>query len=637
MKTKELLETIDKFFTSRVYDYALMINGPWGCGKTYFVKNELIPHLDNHEKHPKTIYISLYGIDDVRDITNALIVNTISTKANNTTTADSKRHQIGSFIAGNALKTILNKNEISIDGIDNILEKIIDYDNTVILFDDLERCNCDINEVLGYINHFVEHTNASVIIIANEEEIGRTSNDKNYELQMMLAMDPNVKIESEDGRNNGARNVFSERGQKEEEIDINKLEVRRAALFNRRNKYLTIKEKVIGQTIEYEPEIETIFTQLTNRLSNDILRKNIIEEMDNLTRFAENDSHINIRTFQFFLEKVNGIFDLIDNKYTTTHREIVQYCYRSSIKYMSGKKLPKWDREIGLQLFGNFWDIHDYINGFRFIDDYIQGNAVDNISVNQLLENYENQIVAEGQLNDDPFKKLQDWSTAEDEHVKSWLISIKEKLDNNEYRLILFPRILQYIVNFEARNVFRQECSAVWQSMKRSAQTIKEEDLIQLSNGDFFSAQEDEKVIELFATRQKELVGIISSRVKTSEENTYKQAVQDSDKWAENLYELSTSDAVVRGHSFMYWLDANCLIKLILSCNNEQLLVFRRALHALYKSHIYYQNKADDLDHLQDLLNKIQKMDRGQFGEIKNININWLIGNLEDYIKELIP
>ena len=51
----------------------------------------------------------------------------------------------------------------------------------------------------------------------------------------------------------------------------------------------------------------------------------------------------------------------------------------------------------------------------------------------------------------------------------------------------------------------------------------------------------------------------------------------------------------------------------------------------------YYQNEEDDLEHLKELLKKIQDMDKSCVGEIKKIKINWLIQDLENYIKKLTP
>ena len=58
--------------------------------------------------------------------------------------------------------------------------------NSILIFDDLERCKIPINDLLGYINQFVEHLNLKVIIVANEKEINKIV-DKNLELKYLIA------------------------------------------------------------------------------------------------------------------------------------------------------------------------------------------------------------------------------------------------------------------------------------------------------------------------------------------------------------------------------------------------------------------------------------------------------------------
>ena len=48
----DIIQSIDRFIESRSYHYVLLINGKWGSGKTYFVKQELIPHLSLIEHKP---------------------------------------------------------------------------------------------------------------------------------------------------------------------------------------------------------------------------------------------------------------------------------------------------------------------------------------------------------------------------------------------------------------------------------------------------------------------------------------------------------------------------------------------------------------------------------------------------------
>nr|WP_290226333.1 P-loop NTPase fold protein [Trichocoleus desertorum] len=58
----------------------------------------------------------------------------------------------------------------------NLPEYLKNTDKSVLIFDDLERCNLEIDKILGYINYFVEHQGLKAILIANEDAI--PENDK---------------------------------------------------------------------------------------------------------------------------------------------------------------------------------------------------------------------------------------------------------------------------------------------------------------------------------------------------------------------------------------------------------------------------------------------------------------------------
>jgi predicted AAA+ superfamily ATPase len=51
-------------------DYALMINGKWGCGKTYYIEHDLKKLIEG--KSLQYIYISLNGCEDFVTISNKI-------------------------------------------------------------------------------------------------------------------------------------------------------------------------------------------------------------------------------------------------------------------------------------------------------------------------------------------------------------------------------------------------------------------------------------------------------------------------------------------------------------------------------------------------------------------------------------
>ena len=64
-------ETLRQYLETPKTDYAVLLNGRWGSGKTYFVRNSMIPLAKELGLTP--IYISLYGIQDINTVTRQIL------------------------------------------------------------------------------------------------------------------------------------------------------------------------------------------------------------------------------------------------------------------------------------------------------------------------------------------------------------------------------------------------------------------------------------------------------------------------------------------------------------------------------------------------------------------------------------
>ena len=49
LSDESIIEIIERYVDEHLYDYAVMIDGEWGCGKTYFVTHTLEERLKEHE------------------------------------------------------------------------------------------------------------------------------------------------------------------------------------------------------------------------------------------------------------------------------------------------------------------------------------------------------------------------------------------------------------------------------------------------------------------------------------------------------------------------------------------------------------------------------------------------------------
>lgn len=195
-----IVETIGKYVDEYLYDYAVMINGTWGCGKTYFVLKTLKTKLKEHEekkeksikgyKKRNIIYISLYGIKSTEDISKKLCMEAYLGKTDKLGKVLKKGADVVSSLMPIALevaKPFVGNAELKQEDIGGVIKSFLSIKNSILIFDDLERCDCSINEILGYINSFVEHEKIKVIIVANQEEIGKSVTEKGRELQYLVA------------------------------------------------------------------------------------------------------------------------------------------------------------------------------------------------------------------------------------------------------------------------------------------------------------------------------------------------------------------------------------------------------------------------------------------------------------------
>jgi hypothetical protein len=175
--------------------YALLITGAWGAGKTWLVRKYFAANSEH-----KYYYISLYGAKTADEVAERIFA---------------ARHPVlaskGAAIAGRLLKGLVKiTTSIDIDGdkaadlqlrselpdlMDVAAKKPTTNDRTLI-FDDLERCAADKNELWGFINMLVEHEGAKVILLSAENELDnkddsyRRTKEKN--IGMTLAVVPDA-------------------------------------------------------------------------------------------------------------------------------------------------------------------------------------------------------------------------------------------------------------------------------------------------------------------------------------------------------------------------------------------------------------------------------------------------------------
>ncbi len=631
MTDNQITEAVKRFLTNPLYNYALMIDGPWGCGKTHYIKEALIPELK--KKKYKTTYFSLYGIRNAYDITDAVYSRILSEMVEKKLPTGAKKVIEGtSILAKAAARWGMKKLEFGTEGdIENIGKLIPSMKNRVIIFDDLERCNCSIFEALGQINAFVEHSDARVILVANEAEIGSNS-DSNRELQMMVALNKELQV---DIPQTVQESFLSSAGSKgKPSLTPEYVDRKRQAIFQGNDEYKRIREKIVGQTIRYEPELKKVFTSILTSLQSDtVLLKICGEVIDPLVEYAISDGHPNIRTFLFFLEKCRMILETLGDRWPETYKEIILYCYRSCIRYMSGKAMPIWEADMGTQEFNDKSSLSNMMWGFRFVDDLITRNSITVNNVCDVVERRAKQLSEEGKMEGDPYALLlYCWNTAEDEEVLGWMKQLNDNIKVNRYSPILYPRIINYAATFHQKKIFSDISEEIIVSMKGSIQRMEAMKLKDFHNEQFMLHDESAVLYHKYA---KEIQDEVKKRLEAEEDNDSVLVQDDYENWGSKLKDSLKYKTYISGHSFIYHNDPEVLLELIKKSNNQQLELFRQALMMVYGNRIYYEKIADDYDHLVKLKELVNQIQDSEVGAIKSFVIGWLRENLRKYCDQV--
>ncbi len=311
---EDLVESILDYIRAEYTDYAIMINGEWGSGKTYFWNHKIKPKIEAMQVNGKKltpIYMSLYGISNLEEISKKIFIETTQLMDKN----------LKKFMGASGVGSIPEYAKTGLDmanffGVTQNGDRL-DYaqffstDDKVLCFDDLERANVDVIDILGYINNFVEHDHIKTIIICNEKELSTKLKNSNLEMKTFIAtylLDKENKL-----------NIKTDKPMVERIRDTIEY------VFDKANDYERIKEKLIGETFEYAPEFNYIINGLLMRYENNADLIRFLRENTALITSTLNKSGTrNLRILKHALNNFKKIFDTVTNSYPNTNNRVLQ-------------------------------------------------------------------------------------------------------------------------------------------------------------------------------------------------------------------------------------------------------------------------------------------------------------------------
>jgi len=256
--------------------FAILLKGQWGCGKTWFIKNyykkkkallngnmisqdferslkasmkHFISRFSNAKKSTeeeyKFLYVSLYGMTSFSEIELAFFQQSYPIF-----TAEQLQLTTNFF-------NLTLKAPSAVNLTDNLIKLVNkNVSKKILIFDDLERCKIDINNILGYINSFIEHKDSKVIIIANEE-----------------------KLENLGGSD-----------------------------------YKSIKEKLIGKTFGVSTDFEGVLNDFIDKVKNPYAKKFLFDNINLIRDLYQQEEYENLRSLNLIILDFEMIFKDLPEK-----------------------------------------------------------------------------------------------------------------------------------------------------------------------------------------------------------------------------------------------------------------------------------------------------------------------------------
>lgn len=356
-------------------EYAVLIKGVWGIGKTKFV-HDILEELK--EKGQEHLYVSLYGVTSIDEIESDFFRQLHPWLA-------SKGARLAAKLTKGLIKGAF---KVDLDGdgqsdgtisagvpSDKLIDSFKIAEGKLLVFDDVERCGIPVSNLLGYINQFVEHFGFKVILIANEEEI--------------LRKESKGKEDKKDREDENKKDKESEKSPGE---------------------YLRIKEKLIGKTFEIKPEIEDAFNSFIELLQCDYAKRAIDDKREDIIQLSRSSKQKNLRILRNSLLELDRIFSKlskksIENKEFTSHF-ITMYLFYS-FEILSGNIHPSEISQFSMSLYSSYLnkegsksnsfkkyiDIKSKYNGLDFTDN-IFDDSVWHIMFDEGFVNFEQIEVA---------------------------------------------------------------------------------------------------------------------------------------------------------------------------------------------------------------------------------------------------
>ena len=343
-------------------------------------------------------------------------------------------------------------------------------DDKVLCFDDLERANVDVIDILGYINNFVEHDHIKTIIICNEKELATKLKSSNLEMKTFIAT---YLLDKQNELN------------KSDKPMVEKIQDKIEHVFDKANDYERIKEKLIGETFEYAPKFDYIINGILMRYENNPELIRFLRENTGIIISTFNRSGTrNLRILKHALNDFKKIYEMVNKSYSNTSNRVMQtmliFTIAVSFEIKAGKitkekfinikdneeyksilvssRILMDNRQFYIKEFDQnyYYNFKSEYRFFKFIEYYVRTRIFDMKLFKENMDTIRNTVDTE---NLPSYKRLltEEYWKISDNEFEAVIEDIIEDVKEGKIKLIDMVKIFAYFSYFSRKGLIKYD------------------------------------------------------------------------------------------------------------------------------------------------------------------------------------
>ncbi len=617
MTYQELNQYILHYLTEDKTKSAIMLTGPWGTGKSYYIQNELKPFLEKKENGGHScVIVSLYGLKDTAEISKSIYLGTRMKFL----TAASEKSTTVTFAGETIIKGIAGAFGVDLSVSERSLKRLyasVNLTGKLVVLEDLERSGIDILEVLGYVNNLVEQDGVKVLLVANEEEIIK------YELgNKVIGRRKKEEIEEE----------IEEEKRLHEAFDVpfeNKGEIVQCRLSE---DYLRLKEKTISDTIEFKEDYQTAIREIVQMFDNETLNKfSTVESIKDILDIMSHCRSYNLRSFIFACQKTNDIFSSLDEKYLSDEN-FVQAVFIGilsfALKQKNGNSHTWGNEKYFSAVLG-----HEKAPLFKFCYDYVMRQITEFEDIEGAYQAYSELVLYDKNRsnNDNDIITLQTYYVRTDSDLLDAINNIERRLEVPEdisfYQygtIAVYAIIIKGILGCDIDTIKRRLVA----NLEGQGNKLELEQIFRTIIGTDCTTKQKEE----YESLRKEMARSLKKGDKIIPNFDY-QPEQSKDFYD---YAITNEGKFHTQESFAAQFDMKRLSEMFRNSTAEQKQQIRGVFVGMYRIGNIKSFLANDRESIVQLLEFIKADRSGNVGDrIQQLQYDWFIKNLEEIKRKL--